>query len=92
MREEENGVCWAMWSCQDGDLILSGGSGVLGIKKTQELRPWMISEVVKLRSRCKVWQGWELEAARGSSRQLGAAREGEHGEAARWVQASKVAR
>lgn len=48
MREEENGEYCAVWSCQAGDLSLSGGSGV-SWDQNAELRPLVISEVVKLR-------------------------------------------
>lgn len=48
MRVEEDCVCCAVWSCQAGDLSLSGGSGV-SWDQNAELRPLVISEVVKLR-------------------------------------------
>lgn len=72
----------AVWSCQAGDLSLSGGSGV-SLDQNAERRPLMISKVVKLRQGPRLaGVGARGSSRRSSSRQL---------EAARWVQASKVA-
>lgn len=75
MREEQNCVSCAVWSCQAGDLSLSGGSGV-SWDQHAELRPLVISEVVKLRrgprlagvgARGSSWtsSSTQLDAARG---------------------------
>lgn len=65
VRGEETGVYCAVWSCQAGDLSLSGGSGVSWDQDAVP-RPLGISEVVKLRR----GPGLAGVGARGSSRQL----------------------
>lgn len=82
VRGEETGVYCAVWSCQAGDLSLSGGSGVSWDQNAVP-RPLGISEVVKLRRGPRLaGVGARGSSGRSSSRQL---------EAAPWVQASKVA-